>query len=188
MSASSDKPLRVEYVVNSKHLDDYFERLVRRVQPANREIARYLSSFVITTSIVACGMFFLMRESSVTTRVASISEVVFAGLVLLPIMDHRARRAKMRKILARSTGGGREYPYAVEIRRQGLWIDSDGTQSLFPWKSLTEIIDTDDYFEFELDSLGLAIVAKDAFENEADAAEFIRVAREWRSAGLIGTT
>lgn len=171
---------RVEYITTARDREHLYGEVMDRVLAAQGGVRRYLTGSVLAAIVAATVVVFLLREETVWRQAIFAAMAGITCLVVFPVADRRARRKKARQAIEQVMEDEIEYPFAVELRMDGLWMDSNGTQVLSPWRTITAVRESSDYIEFDVGKMGLIIVAKRAFASAGSANDFVRHADRLR--------
>lgn len=175
--------MRVQFEITADEMVDVSLRALERSATYRAQRTRgVLVTAFITGLLSFFALFFVAADGSLGTSllVAGVSAIL-GGVVQL-FTDHSSTGRRLRAYCEEQLGTDEPVNFQVELTREHILTEGQGTQVAFAWPNVEEIAETDDSIDFYMRHGGLVVMRKRAFGSTEEMRRFLALAAEYRAA------
>ena len=173
--------MRVEFTYNQKDLIDVNMRILRRSKTVLRG-RRQAAIFLIIFFWLAIYVVFISWLGNPYLAVMMLVVSTLTVIALHPISHKHALEKRLRSLCKESYGDRDSFQCEVELTPVEVRIRDENTQTVYEWKSIEEVVLTEDSVDLFTRAGGGVVVRNRAFESPAKRADFIALAQQYLAA------
>jgi|SRR5215213_3317226 len=161
-------------------IDDYvdaYERASARSDEARSWRRQGAAATALLTGLITGIIGFVVIGSSITAGLIGGIVVAIASGAITWNMHRNTIRRRMHNYFREKFGDRDSLPFEMELTENGIWTRQLGTQIIFEWANVEDVVENEDDIEFVMRDGGGVIVRKRAFASTDEQRQFMEVTR-----------